>query len=137
MNDRLLKFLDFNQYLRDHIDVFKEYFIRFYSEFYKEDIREEIEEKFHRCLFIGYQSPTELELLLKEIAKNKSNELMDSLLKNNLLSLTKNDLFSTYDFTHSNLHPIHKYLEFYKLYVIKFEMINSNQRINNNNSNTF
>ena len=116
MNDRLLKFLDFNQYLRDHIDVFKEYFIRFYSEFYKEDIREEIEEKFHRCLFIGYQSPTELELLLKKIAKNKSNELMDSLLKSNLLSLTKNDLFSTYDFTHSNLHPIHKYLEFYKLY---------------------
>lgn len=45
MEDRLLKFLDFNQYLRDYIDVFKEYFIRFYSKFYGESIREEIEER--------------------------------------------------------------------------------------------
>lgn len=45
MEDRLLKFLDCNQYLRDHIDVFKEYFIRFYTKFFGESIREEIEER--------------------------------------------------------------------------------------------
>ena len=67
MEDRLLKFLDFNQYLRDHIDVFKEYFIRFYSKFYGEGIREEIEEKFSKCLFIGHQEPARLKTILNKI----------------------------------------------------------------------
>ena len=69
MEDRLLKFLDFNQYLRDHIDVFKEYFIRFYSKFYGEGIREEIEEKFSKCLFIGHQEPARIKTILNKIAK--------------------------------------------------------------------
>ena len=116
MEDRLLKFLDFNQYLRDHIDVFKEYFIRFYSKFYGESIREEIEEKFSKCLFIGYQSPSSLETLLRNIAKGKSSELIDSLLQDSSVSLTKEDLFSNYAFTFHDLQPIHNYLEFYKLY---------------------
>lgn len=116
MEDRLLKFLDFNQYLRDHIDVFKEYFIRFYSKFYGEGIREEIEEKFSKCLFIGHQEPARLKTILNKIAKGKSNELVDSLLKDSSVSLTKEDLFSDYEFTYSSLQPIHKYLEFYKLY---------------------
>lgn len=116
MEDRLLKFLNFNQYLREHIDVFKEYFIRYYSKFYGDSIRAEIEEKFSKCLFIGYQEPTGLESLLNQIAKNKSNELIDSLLKDSSVSLVKEDLFSNYDFTYSNLQPIYKYLEFYKLY---------------------
>ena len=116
MEDRLLKFLDFNQYLRDHIDVFKEYFIRFYSKFYGEGIREEIEEKFSKCLFIGHQEPARLKTILNKIAKGKSNELIDSLLKDSSVPLTKEDLFSDYEFTYSSLQPIHKYLEFYKLY---------------------
>src|SRR5699024_5222992 len=116
MEDRLLNFLDFNQYLRDHIDVFKEYFIRFYSKFYGESIREEIEEKFSKCLFIGYQSPSSLETLLRNIAKGKSSELIDSLLQDSSGSLTKEDLFSNYAFTFHDLQPIHNYLEFYKLY---------------------
>ena len=116
MEDRLLKFLDCNQYLRDHIDIFKEYFIRFYTKFYGESIREEIEDKFSKCLFIGYQEPAKLKTLLNKIAKGKSNELIDSLLKDSSVSLTKDDLFSDYDFTYRNLQPIYKYLEFYKLY---------------------
>ena len=116
MEDRLLIFLDFNQYLRDHIYVFKEYFIRFYSKFYGESIREEIEEKFSKCLFIGHQEPSSLKRLLSNIAKGKSNELIDKLLKDSSVPLTKDDLFSDYEFTYSSLQPIHKYLEFYKLY---------------------
>ena len=116
MQDRLLKFLDYNQYLRDHIDIFKEYFIRFYSKFYGEGIREEIEEKFSKCLFIGHQEPRDLERLLGEIATVKSNELIDELLKDSSLSLTKDDLFSNYEFSYSSLQPIYKCLVFYRLY---------------------
>ena len=70
MEDRLLKFLDFNQYFRDHIDVFKEYFIRFYSKFYGEGIREEIEEKFSKCLFIGHQEPARIKTILNNLVSN-------------------------------------------------------------------
>lgn len=116
MDARLLKFLDFNQSLRDNIDVFKEYFIRFYTRFYGEDIKEEIEEKFSKCFFIGSQEPVRLKSILREIAKDKSNELIETLLKDCSVPLTKNDLFSDYEFTYSNIQPIYNYLKFYKLY---------------------
>lgn len=116
MENRLLKFLDCNQYLRDHIDIFKKYFVCFYTRFYGDDIKEEIDDKFSKCLFIGYQSPSSLKGLLREIAKSKSNELIDSMLKDSSVILTKEDLFSNYDFTYSSLQPINNYLEFYKLY---------------------
>lgn len=116
MEDRLLKFLDFNQYLIDHIDIFKEYFIRFYTKFYGPSIREEIEQKFSKCLFIGHQEPDNLKALLNQIAKNKSDELIDSLLADSSITLSRDDLFSNFEFTYSELQPINKFLKFYKYY---------------------
>ena len=104
--------LNCNQLLKENISKFIEVFVKFYGE----KNRSEIEEKLSNVIFVGYQSPESISQNLKKIEENKKEELIDKLLNENKIGLTKEDLFeSYYEFDQKN-NPIIEFEEFHKLH---------------------
>ena len=120
-----IKYLDCKAYLKDHLNVFIEAFVKYYGE----ERREEIEKKFNSIILIPYQNLSNKKLLLSTARKEKSKELIEEILKSNNTSLEYNDLFDTVDsFEYKEMTPIDKYSLFlncynYKKYKSREELI--------------
>lgn len=116
MND-ILKFLTPNEILRNNLDQFKEAFI----EFYGEESRNEVEEKFSKMLPIAYISPDQLKILLINLEKRFTDEIIGEILLNKDISISKKDLIGDYSFEFANLQPISLYQKFYEVYSLTLE----------------
>lgn len=106
--NELEKLLSCNQLLQKHIEDFIEIFV----EYYGEEQRENIEKRLDSSLIVGYQSDFGSSIL-RELEKNKSNELYDKLIESSNLEVNKELLFDGHSFEYKNLHPIKKYQKFY------------------------
>ncbi|MBR2828711.1 MAG: hypothetical protein IKE70_05720, partial [Bacilli bacterium] len=111
-----LKFLDCNNYLRDHLNVFIEAFVKYYGE----ERRHEIEEKFNNTLIIAYQRPYDKKMLITKAKEEKSLELIESIMKENKWDIKQEDLFdNTKTYEYKENMPIDNYSLFLNLYQYK------------------
>lgn len=93
MKEKLMKQLNCNEELRNSIPMFIEAFVKYYGE----EKREEITEKFSKTLFIGYQSPSTTETILRNLEKIKQEELINKLFETTTLPVTKELVFGDKD----------------------------------------
>jgi len=82
--------------------------------YYGESERENIENKFKNMLVIGYSSPKEIMRLIRDDKKQKSDELINSLLnKLNIPEDKKQEVLKIYfdnnELEYQSLHPIYRY----------------------------
>lgn len=111
MNDTLIRM----NCLENFQEKFKEY-IEVFVAYYGEDKRKEITEKFSNALPLAYTTPNGLSSLTINLCKEKSNELINKLISNNELYLSKETIFGNGNYEYNNLMPINAYLEFKKMY---------------------
>lgn len=83
--------------------------------YYGEEERENIESKFKNLLVIGYSSPDEIMRLIHEDKKQKSSELINSLLnKLNISEDKKQEVVKIYfndnSLEYTSLHPVYNYI---------------------------
>lgn len=117
MVEQYMKLLSPEEVLQNNISKLIDIFCLYYGE----DLRSFIEEKFFHSLFIPYQTPDNLESLLNQIAKEKSQELFEYVVQDQSI-LSKDDLFRSYTFHNSSLFPIAVYKTFYEAYQMGEDM---------------
>lgn len=110
----IFRLLNPTEELRNNLDQFKEAFI----EFYGEESRNEIDEKFSKMLPIAYISPEQLKVLLINLEKRFTNEIIGEILLNKNIAISKKDLIGDYSFEYANLQPISAYQKFYEVYCL-------------------
>lgn len=110
----IFRLLNPTEELRNNLDQFKEAFI----EFYGEESRNEIDEKFSKMLPIAYISPEQLKILLINLEKRFTNEIIGEILLNKNIAISKKDLIGDYSFEYANLQPISAYQKFYEVYCL-------------------
>ena len=108
MINRLEKFINCKQHLRENLPRLIEAFVAFYGE----EKRKEIEEKFSKALLIAYISPQQKKAFLNQIKDVFSNEIYDVLLEKIPSTWTKEDLFDGNRVEYHNLYPIKYFQEF-------------------------
>lgn len=109
----LSKRVDATKALEENITLYIEAFVRYYGE----EERETITNKFNNMLVIGYQEPKSLSLLLSEIYREKSFELIDGIMSKSSVEEEKKDrlkkaLFDNTSFIYINLQPIYAYINY-------------------------
>ena len=111
-----IKFLDCNNYLREHLNIFIEAFVKYYGE----ERRGEIEEKFNNTLIIAYQRPYDKKMLITKAKEEKSLELIELIMKENKWDIKREDLFdTTKTYEYKENMPIDNYSLFLNLYQYK------------------
>lgn len=100
--------LNCNEELRKNISTFIEAFVKYYGE----DKRKIIEEKFSKVTYIGYQTASGIRSNLSKIEKEKTNELINELLKENSLNLEIKDLYGTFPNIENDYLPIYRIKEY-------------------------
>lgn len=113
MNNKY-KLLRCNEYLNEQIETLIEVFTKYYGE----SRREEIEDKFRNAIYIGYMTPTDEKLLIYEIEKDKTNQLLEESLRKVESRLTAEDLTGKASFRNYMILPIYNYYEFYRLHTL-------------------
>lgn len=91
--------------------------IEAFTTFYGEEERERITEKFNNMLIIGYMSPEQIERLLREDKKQKSDELVEMFLSK--LNLPKEEhekykiiFFNKNELDYPTLHSLYHYVQY-------------------------
>ena len=117
MVEQYMKLLSAEEVLQNNISKLIDIFCLYYGE----DSRSFIEEKFSDFLFIPYQTPDNLNALLNQIDKEKSQELFLDVLQDQSI-LSKDDLFRSYTFRNASTFPIAVYQTFYEAYQMGEDM---------------
>ncbi len=111
MNDRFLDIINCKDYLREHIGVFKEAFVKYYGE----ECREQINELFDSSTLIAYISPKKKESIIYKAMNKKTKELCEKISNNIGVELTKEEIIGFSDFSATFLVPIKSVSNIYEL----------------------
>lgn len=126
MIEQIEKRLNCNEELRKNISTFIEAFVKYYGE----DRRKNIEEKLSKATYIGYQTINGIKSSIRNLEKIKSEELINELIENSTLKLTKEDLYDKYGTIDNKSSPIYELEEYIDL-SIKSEEELYNEQIEN------
>lgn len=94
---------------------FEKYIVAFVA-YYGEDKKEEIIEKFSNALPLAYIAPADLSLILQNLYKEKSEELINKIMSFDETHLSKETIFGQGNYEYKTEIPINAYLEFKKSY---------------------
>ncbi len=112
-----LAFLDSNKYLREHIGVFLEAFIKYYGT----EESEELKSKFKNAIFVGYQDIEELQNYIDDLERKYTQEFLRKELKAEGLEDYQNVFFCDYSFEFSSIMPISLFIRYYELHLEGYE----------------
>jgi len=114
LEEKDLAILNYNNYLRSHMNNFLEAFVMFYGE----DCRKELEEKFKNVFLAGYQTPDETMLFIDGLEKEYTKKFISEELKKVNLEEYHQILFSDYSFERKEFMAINTFKKYYDLYLL-------------------
>ena len=106
MNQKFLKYLNANDFLRQNLPQLTAIFTKYYGE----EARDEISQSFQNALFIAYMSPESIKRILNKLEQELTFELLKDILDNQSIPLNFEDLFKNYSLANYQIMPIFQYI---------------------------
>ena len=114
MNQKFLKYLNANDFLRQNLPQLTAIFTKYYGE----EARDEISQSFQNALFIAYMSPESIKRILNKLEQELTFELLKDILDNQSIPLNFEDLFKNYSLANYQIMPIFQYIKLYEMYTM-------------------
>lgn len=116
MIEQIKKFINCKEYFRENIDKFRNAFISHYGK----EAESRIDEVLSKALLIAYRTPQSTENRLRDLEKEKTNELFARVIPKNS-SFTIEDLTDKSSFEFLSIMPIKHYADFYEVFALSPE----------------